>query len=42
MLWACRPTIWFLDRKVPTLAERLNDAGYRTAFMGKWHLGGHR
>ena len=29
-----------LDRSVPTLADRLNKAGYRTAFIGKWHLGG--
>ena len=29
-----------LDRSIPTLADRLNDAGYRTAFIGKWHLGG--
>lgn len=29
-----------LDREVPTLADRLNDAGYRSAFIGKWHLGG--
>ncbi|WP_436716337.1 sulfatase [Roseiconus lacunae] len=29
-----------LDRRVPTLADRLGDAGYRTAFIGKWHLGG--
>lgn len=29
-----------LDRSIPTLADRLNDAGYRTTFIGKWHLGG--
>lgn len=29
-----------LDRSIPTLADRLNDVGYRTAFIGKWHLGG--
>lgn len=29
-----------LDRSIPTLADRLNTAGYRTAFIGKWHLGG--
>ena len=29
-----------LDRSVPTLADRLNDAGYRTGFIGKWHLAG--
>jgi arylsulfatase A-like enzyme len=29
-----------LDRSIPTLADRLNDAGYRTSFIGKWHLGG--
>ncbi len=29
-----------LDRSLPTLADRLNAAGYRTAFIGKWHLGG--
>jgi len=30
-----------LDRSIPTLADRLNDAGYRTSFIGKWHLGGN-
>ncbi len=25
---------------VPTLANILNDQGYRTSFVGKWHLGG--
>ena len=29
-----------LDRSVPSLADRLNDAGYRSGFIGKWHLGG--
>jgi len=29
-----------LDRSIPTLADRLNDAGYRTGYFGKWHLGG--
>lgn len=29
-----------LDRSVPTLADRLNAVGYRSAFIGKWHLGG--
>ncbi|MCA9064042.1 MAG: sulfatase [Planctomycetaceae bacterium] len=29
-----------LDRSAPTLADRLNAAGYRSTFIGKWHLGG--
>lgn len=30
-----------LDGSIPTLADRLNKAGYRTAFIGKWHLAGN-
>lgn len=29
----------YLDPDTVTLAEALRDAGYRTAHMGKWHLG---
>ncbi len=29
-----------LPAGLPTLAERLNAAGYHTAWLGKWHLGG--
>ncbi len=29
-----------LDRSIPTIADRLKEAGYRTGYIGKWHLGG--
>ncbi len=32
----------YLDLKYVTLAERLKEAGYATAFMGKWHISGTR
>jgi arylsulfatase A-like enzyme len=32
----------FLDPKAPSLPRMLKAAGYRTAHIGKWHLGGGR
>ncbi|MEM0964887.1 MAG: sulfatase-like hydrolase/transferase [Verrucomicrobiota bacterium] len=29
----------YFDPSVPTLADKLSDAGYHTAIIGKWHLG---
>nr|WP_259845928.1 sulfatase-like hydrolase/transferase [Dietzia cinnamea] len=28
----------YLDHPVPTVAELLRDAGYRTPFAGQWHV----
>lgn len=30
-----------LDRTVPSIADRLNEEGYRTGYLGKWHLAGN-
>lgn len=30
-----------LPEGVPTIADRLNDAGWNTSYVGKWHLGGN-
>lgn len=32
----------WLDRKTPTLARLLHNAGYATGHFGKWHMGGQR
>lgn len=34
------PSALHLDPRVPTLARTLKSAGYQTAAIGKWHLGG--
>lgn len=34
------PTPLHLDLRVPTISRLLKSAGYRTAAIGKWHLGG--
>lgn len=30
-----------LPREIPTLAKVFNEGGYRTGYIGKWHLAGH-
>ncbi|MCP4837054.1 MAG: arylsulfatase [Phycisphaera sp.] len=37
VLWTDDPLLIEVDR--PTIASELRDAGYHTAFVGKWHLG---
>ena len=37
VLWTDDPLLIESDR--PTIASELRDAGYHTAFVGKWHLG---
>lgn len=37
----CQPTKAELPLEERTIAEALRDGGYRTAFIGKWHLGDH-
>ncbi len=32
----------FVDPKAPSVARALKDSGYKTAHMGKWHMGGGR
>lgn len=32
----------YLDASAPSMAQILKDAGYRTAHIGKWHMGGGR
>ena len=37
VLWTDDPLL--IEPERPTIASELRDAGYRTAFVGKWHLG---
>ncbi len=39
---AARDMVDFLDPQVPTLGRTLRSAGYATAHVGKWHMGGGR
>ena len=35
----CPPNPYWLEHEELTLAEALNETGYQTAYIGKWHLG---
>ncbi|MCF7974062.1 MAG: sulfatase [Phycisphaerae bacterium] len=39
-LWGPGRSRHVLDKQYRTIAQRLKAAGYRTAFIGKWHLAG--
>ncbi|MFO8027159.1 MAG: sulfatase-like hydrolase/transferase, partial [Opitutales bacterium] len=38
-LHAERPNKIFLDPSIPTFPKLLQDAGYQTVHVGKWHIG---
>ena len=37
MLWPATP--YGLSTEIPTIGEKLQEAGYATHMVGKWHLG---
>ncbi|MGC6425361.1 MAG: arylsulfatase, partial [Lentimonas sp.] len=38
-VWSTLSGRYFLNRDLPTLADRFKGAGYRTGMFGKWHMG---
>ena len=38
--WGPARSLHVLEKKYPTIAQRLKAAGYHTGFIGKWHLAG--